>query len=313
MKYKVFVDGGSGTTGLKIHERLNKRDDIEIINIQEEKRKDLDEKIKKMKEADITFLCLPDAAAMETAAAAPADCKILDTSTAHRTDPEWVYGMPELQPGQREKIRNSNRVAVPGCHASGFIFIVKPLVAGGIIDVDYPLDATSMTGYSGGGKKMIAAHEAEGRPAYLGSTGQYALGQQHKHLPEMMAMTGIREAPCFLPIVGDYYSGMVVTVPLHRIAMKKQLTPAELLDVYRDYYAGEAMVKVNDSCPEDGFIHSDIKAGYNDIEIFVYGNEDRPVISSRFDNLGKGASGAAIQNMNIMLGIEETRSLEGDK
>lgn len=309
MKYKVFVDGGSGTTGLKIHDRLNKRDDIEIINIQEDKRKNIDDRLEKIKEADITFLCLPDAAAREIASLAPKGSKILDTSTAHRTDPDWVYGMPELNAGQRDRIKDSSRVAVPGCHASGFIFAAAPLIAEGVIDADCPLDVTSITGYSGGGKKMIAAHEDENRPGYLGSAGQYALTQMHKHLPEMTAMTGLREKPAFIPIVVDHYSGMVVTVPLHKNTMKRKLTPDQLRQVFREYYKGEKMVNVNDSWPDDGFIHSLVKSGDNDLEIFVYGNEDTPVISTRFDNLGKGASGAAVQNMNIMLGIDETKGL----
>lgn len=312
MKYKVFVDGGVGTTGLKIHERLEKRDDIEIINIQEDKRKNINERLSKIKEADITFLCLPDDAAKEIADLAPAECKILDTSTAHRTNKDWAYGMPELNKEQREKIKASNRVAVPGCHASGFIFIVAPLIAEGIIEKDYPLTATSMTGYSGGGKKMIAAHEEKGRPDYLGSAGQYALTQMHKHLPEMIAMTDIAMAPVFVPIVADHYSGMVVTVPLHKKYMKKKLGPKELQAIYRNYYKKENLIKVMESCPEDGFIHSSIKSDQNDVEIFVYGNEERLVVSARYDNLGKGASGAAVQNMNIMLGIEETKGLKGE-
>ena len=309
MKYKVFVDGAAGTTGLKIRERLYERDDIEIINIQEEKRKDFEEKKRMIEAADITFLCLPDEAAREIAAAASPEAKILDTSTAHRTNPDWTYGMPELEQGQREKIHKSSRVAVPGCHASGAILAIKPLIAGGIVGTDYPFDITSITGYSGGGKKMIANHESEKRPVYLDSPGQYALTQQHKHLPEILAMTGLTETPVFLPIVGDFYSGMVVTVPLHKSFMKKALDPQQLLEVFKEYYAGERMVQVRDSLPEDGFIHGDMKSGQNDAEIFIYGNEDRPVISVRFDNLGKGASGAAVQCMNIMLGIDETTGL----
>ncbi|MGI6737637.1 MAG: N-acetyl-gamma-glutamyl-phosphate reductase [Anaerovoracaceae bacterium] len=309
-KFKVFVDGAAGTTGLQIRDRLRQRDDIELINIQEEKRKDNTERLRLIAAADVSFLCLPDAAAREIAALAPADCRLLDTSTAHRTNPDWVYGMPELQPGQRQRIRSATRVAVPGCHASGFIFAVKPLVAGGLIDPGQPLCATSVTGYSGGGKKMIAAHRADDRPDWLQSCGQYALGQTHKHLPEMMAMTGLVTAPAFLPIVGDYYGGMVVTVPLHRQWLRRSLTVSGLRDLYRDYYDGEAMVTVRDDCPEDGFLHSSIKAGSNDLEIFVYGCDERPVVSTRFDNLGKGAGGAAVQNMNLMLGIEETRGLK---
>lgn len=312
MKYKVFVDGGHGTTGLKINERLAERDDIEIINIQEEKRKDLDERLKMIRQADITFLCLPDAASREIAALAPGDSKILDTSTAHRTVADWVYGMPEIAPGQREAIASASRVAVPGCHASGFIFAAAPLVREGVIASDYPLVATSLTGYSGGGKKMIQAHEDPDRPSYLGSGGQYALGQQHKHLPEMMAMTGLSVAPGFLPIVIDHYSGMVVTIVLHREAMQKPMEVEALRALYQEYYQNEKMIHVREHVPEDGFIHSNVRGGYDDMEIFIYGNADRLVVSTRFDNLGKGASGAAVQNMNIMLGIEETTGLKGE-
>lgn len=312
MKYKVFVDGGHGTTGLKINQRLAGRDDIEIINIQEEKRKDIQERLKKINEADITFLCLPDQASKEIAELAPKDARILDTSTAHRTSEDWVYGMPELVKGHREKIAGSNRVAVPGCHASGFIFAAAPLVREGVIAPDYPLSAVSLTGYSGGGKKMIAAHEADDRPYYLAGGGQYGLSQQHKHLPEMMRFSGLEKAPGFIPIVIDHYSGMVVTITLRNDLMEKQLSPGELIELYKAYYDGEKLVHVRDHCPEDNFIHSNVRSGYDDIEIFIYGNEERPVVSTRFDNLGKGASGAAVQNMNIMLGIEETKGLKGD-
>lgn len=215
MGYKVFIDGGHGTTGLKIHERLDQRDDIEILRIDEAHRKDLDARIEMTKQADISILCLPDAASQELAQAAPPDVRLIDTSTAHRTNPDWVYGMPELAPGQREKIRNAARVANPGCHATGFILLVRPLVDAGILPPDYPLDAFCITGYSGGGKKMIQNHEKADREAYLSSPGQYGLTQKHKHLPEMVMMTGISRAPAFSPVVGDFYSGMVMTVPLH--------------------------------------------------------------------------------------------------
>lgn len=335
MSYKVFVDGGVGTTGLKIRERLTARDDIEIINIREDVRKDLNARLAKIAEADITFLCLPDEAAREIAAAAPVEAKILDTSTAHRVDPEWVYGMPELKAArpakemlsQRERIRQATRVAVPGCHASGFIFLVAPLIAEGLLPPNTPLAATSVTGYSGGGKKMIAAYEDEpGDNFGKQSPGQYGLSQHHKHLPEMQVMTGLQIAPTFLPIVGDFYSGMVVTVPLP--ADRLETTgPEDLAALYSRYYEGETLVSVYEideagsvvlrkagpvgaeEVDGDGFLYSDALAGRNDIQLFVYGNPDRPVVSARFDNLGKGASGAAIQNMNLMLGVEETKGL----
>ena len=309
MGYKVFIDGGHGTTGLKIHERLDQRDDIEILRIDEAHRKDLDARIEMTKQADISILCLPDAASRELAQAAPPDVRLIDTSTAHRTNPDWVYGMPELAPGQREKIRNAARVANPGCHATGFILLVRPLVDAGILPPDYPLDAFCITGYSGGGKKMIQNHEKADREAYLSSPGQYGLTQKHKHLPEMVMMTGISRAPAFSPIVGDFYSGMVMTVPLHTGMLHGSPGPEEIRQVYRERYGEEKLIRVMDKDPEDGFIHSNVMAGSDEFQIFVTGNEERVLLLSRFDNLGKGASGQAVQNMNIMLGIEETKGV----
>lgn len=309
MGYKVFIDGGHGTTGLKIHERLDQRDDIEILRIDEAHRKDLDARIEMTKQADISILCLPDAASRELAQAAPPDVRLIDTSTAHRTNPDWVYGMPELAPGQREKIRNAARVANPGCHATGFILLVRPLVDAGILPPDYPLDAFCITGYSGGGKKMIQNHEKADREAYLSSPGQYGLTQKHKHLPEMVMMTGISQAPAFSPIVGDFYSGMVMTVPLHTGMLHGSPGPEEIRQVYRERYGEEKLIRVMDKDPEDGFIHSNVMAGSDEFQVFVTGNEERVLLLSRFDNLGKGASGQAVQNMNIMLGIEETKGV----
>ena len=309
MGYKVFIDGGHGTTGLKIHERLDQRDDIEILRIDEAHRKDLDARIEMTKQADISILCLPDAASRELAQAAPPDVRLIDTSTAHRTNPDWVYGMPELAPGQREKIRNAARVANPGCHATGFILLVRPLVDAGILPPDYPLDAFCITGYSGGGKKMIQNHEKADREAYLSSPGQYGLTQKHKHLPEMVMMTGISRAPAFSPIVGDFYSGMVMTVPLHTGMLHGSPGPEEIRQVYRERYGEEKLIRVMDKDPEDGFIHSNVMAGSDEFQIFVTGNDERVLLLSRFDNLGKGASGQAVQNMNIMLGIEETKGV----
>ncbi len=309
LTYKVFIDGAHGTTGLKIHEYLKDRADIEILPIDESKRKDLDERVRMTEKADVSILCLPDQASRELAQAVPAGVRLIDTSTAHRTDPGWVYGLPELTRGQREKIRAAERVANPGCHATGFITLIRPLVEAGLLPKDALLDAFCVTGYSGGGKKMIQNHERADKPEYLKTPGQYGLTQTHKHLPEMRAMTGLTQAPCFSPIVGDFFSGMVMTVPLHAAQLTRQAGPADILAVYREHYAGERMIHVRTGLPEDGFIHSDIMAGKDDLEILVAGNEERLLLISRFDNLGKGASGAAVQNLNLMLGIEETKGL----
>ena len=312
MKYKVFIDGAEGTTGLKIHQYFQKRDDIDLLKIDQEKRKDLDERLSLIKQADISFLCLPDAAAREIAAVAPAECRILDTSTAHRTDPSWVYGMPELCEGQREKIKNSNRVAVPGCHATGVILLIKPLLEAGLVPADYPFCACSLTGYSGGGKKMIAQYESPERQRgnmggqdILCSPRQYGIAQAHKHLPEIIAATGISSAPAFSPIVADYYSGMEVTVPIK----VDGLTKADVEKAVAGYYKDQPLVTVKEALDEGGFIAAGQLSGTNRLEITVEGNDDNILLVAVYDNLGKGASGAAIQNMNIMLGIDETKGL----
>lgn len=305
--YNVFIDGAEGTTGLKIHEYFKKRDDINIIRIDEAKRKDLDERLAMIKKADISFLCLPDAASSEIAAAAPAECRILDTSTAHRTNDDWVYGMPELSKGQRQKIKESNRVAVPGCHATGAILIIRPLLEAGYINADYPFSVFSLTGYSGGGKKMIADYES---CRQVRSPGQYAITQKHKHLPEIMKATGLETRPSFMPVVGHFFSGMEVTVPLSGGFLKREISSVkELTDMYREYYEGNPMVSIKDTTGDNGFIYSDRLAGSNRLEISVEGSEENPLIVATYDNLGKGASGAAVQNMNIMLGIDETKGL----
>ncbi len=312
MKYKVFIDGAEGTTGLKIHQYFQKRDDIDLLKIDQEKRKDLDERLRLIKQADISFLCLPDAAAREIAEAAPAECRILDTSTAHRTEPSWVYGMPELCEDQREKIKNSSRVAVPGCHATGVILLIKPLLEAGLVSADYPFCACSLTGYSGGGKKMIAQYESPerqrgniGRQDILCSPRQYGIAQAHKHLPEIIAATGISSAPAFSPIVADYYSGMEVTVPIKADG----LTRDDVEKAVAGYYKDQPLVTVKDSLDDGGFIAAGQLSGTNRLEITVEGNDDNILLVAVYDNLGKGASGAAIQNMNIMLGIDETKGL----
>ena len=307
---KVFIDGQEGTTGLKIVERLMSRPDMDILFIDPDRRKDPEARLKKIKEADITFLCLPDAASREIAALAPRECRILDTSTAHRTNPDWVYGFPELAPDQRRKIRESSRVAVPGCHASGFIALVKPLVEMGIISDEMVLSCTSLTGYSGGGKKMIAEYEQD-TDGKLRAPRMYGLSQEHKHLPEMMSICGLKKAPLFFPIVSSYYSGMVTTVSLTREESAAAINPETLKEIYRKFYPEQPMIRLIENLPEQegAMIRGDRLSGQDDMEILVTGNPDRMAISASFDNLGKGASGAAIQCMNIMLGLEETLGL----
>ena len=311
MIYKVFIDGAEGTTGLKIHQYFEKRDDIELIHIDTDKRKDLDERVACVKKADISFLCLPDTAAKEIASAVPAECRILDTSTAHRTDGSWAYGMPELSREQRDRIRNSNRVAVPGCHATGVILLTRPLLEAGAVRKDYDFASFSLTGYSGGGKKMIAQYENDGRLVSrygqddpLSSPRQYGIMQHHKHLPEIIAASGMTGTPSFIPVVADYYSGMQVIVPVKCAASRK-----EVYDIFREYYEGQPLVKVADSVDDGGFIAANRLAGTNMLEIAVEGNDDNIILVATYDNLGKGASGAAVQNMNIMLGIDETKGL----
>ncbi len=311
MKYKVFVDGSAGTTGLRIFDRLAKRDDIELITIDESKRKDLGERVKAVNSSDISFLCLPDDAAREVAAAADKSVKILDTSTAHRTLDTWVYGLPELSKEQREKIQNATRVAVPGCHATGFIMIAHPLVKLGICANDYPFTIHSITGYSGGGKKMIAEYEDNELPLGYESPRQYGLAQHHKHIPEMTKISGLAVAPIFNPIVSNFYSGMVVTVPLHKRLLAKDITPEGVYEAFAKFYEGNKMITVHPYCesPCGGFIDSVEKSGADSIEIFVYGSNEKIMLASRYDNLGKGSSGAALQCMNLMLGADEATGL----
>ena len=307
--YKVFIDGAHGTTGLRINEYLAGRSDIQILEIDPGKRKDTEARVSMIKEADVSILCLPDQASREIAAAAPADSVIIDTSTAHRTDPYWTYGMPELTAGQRDKIRSSTRIANPGCHASGFILLVRPLIEAGLLDKDALLTCFCITGYSGGGKKMIADYEDAERDADLDSPGQYALGQAHKHLPEMVKMTGIVNAPCFSPVVADFHSGMVMTVPLHTSMLKNGAGIDDVKKTLHQRYDNEPLIKVNDEAPESGKVYSNPMAGNNGVEMYVTGNEERILLIASYDNLGKGASGAAVQNLNIVLGTEETAGL----
>ena len=307
--YKVFIDGAHGTTGLKINEYLAGRPDIQVLEIDPDKRKDNDARVSMIKQADVSILCLPDQASKEIAELAPKDSVLIDTSTAHRTDADWTYGMPELTAGQREKIRNSTRIANPGCHATGFILLVRPLIEAGLMDSDSLLTCFCMTGYSGGGKKMIADYEDPDRPSALASPGQYGLGQEHKHLPEMIKMTGLANAPCFCPVVGDFYSGMVMTVPIHTSMLKNGAGAKDVKKTLHMRYDPEALISVHDEIPESGKVYSNTMSGNNGMEIYITGNEERILLIASFDNLGKGASGAAVQNLNIVLGTEETAGL----
>ena len=312
-RVKIFIDGSEGTTGLRIFERFQGREDVEIIRINPELRKDPDERAKMINESDITFLCLPDAASVEAVSLCTnPDVRIIDASTAHRTDPDWAYGFPELSALHREKIRTGRRIAVPGCHASGFIACVYPLAASGIMPKDYPVVCFSLTGYSGGGKKMIAQYEQEGRPAELDAPREYGLTQMHKHLKEMKEISGLDAAPIFTPIVDDYYSGMVVSVPVFTGLLAKKMTLAEIRAFYEAYYAGEKFIHVlNEQETEalGGFLAGNGRSGWDGMDIIVTGNDERITVNARFDNLGKGASGAAIQCMNLLAGVPEDTGL----
>ena len=308
----VFIDGSSGTTAIKIFDRLGNRDDVNLITLPEELRKNTDARTNAMNSSDITFLCLPDDAARQAATNASGAVKIIDTSTAHRTQNGWSYGFPELSKAHRENIVNGNRIAVPGCHASGFCAVTYPLVKSGIISADYPIVCHSLTGYSGGGKKMIADYQNEQRSVELSSPAQYALGAEHKHLKEMKAICGLDEKPIFNPIVADYYSGMVVSIPLYSRLMNKKLTVKELRDFYTEYYDGECLISVpadGNTGAENGFLYSNTLSGKDNMEIIVSGNDERMLVAARFCNLGKGASGAAMQCMNIIMGCDETKGL----
>ena len=305
---KIYIDGQAGTTGLRIRERLAERDDVTLLILPEDKRKDTEARREMLNTADIVFLCLPDAASREAVAMIenPA-VRVLDTSTAHRTNPAWAYGFPELDKSFFEKIQGSTRIAVPGCHASGFIALVRPLVQSGLLSPDARLTATSLTGYSGGGKSMIADYESPERSGLLDAPRQYALAQSHKHLPEMKAFTGLENAPVFLPIVGDFYSGMEVTVPLFGEDVGGA-TPEEILALYHRTYDGSPLVRVANA-DESGFLSAAAMAGKDSMEISVYGNPDRMVLVARYDNLGKGASGAAVECLNILLDTDPTANL----
>lgn len=314
MKTKVFIDGSEGTTGLRINERFQNRDDIELLHISPELRKDPGERKKMIHASDITFLCLPDEAAKESVALAEdEDVIIIDASTAHRTEPGWAYGLPELSKEHREAVKKGKRIAVPGCYATGFISLVYPLIAGGILPKEYPVSSFAISGYSGAGKRTIAAYENENRPKELSAGREYALTQQHKHLKEMQKITGLARTPLFSPIIDDYYSGMVVSVQLYADLLAKEETPETLLHYYAEYYQSQRFIKVSaadDEIAASGFLAGNGLSSWDGLKIYVTGNEERIVISSQFDNLGKGASGAAIQCMNIILGCDEAAGLD---
>ena len=317
MPFKVFIDGRHGTTGLKIDERLAARNDVTVLAIDEADRKDQAVKAQRINEADIVFLCLPDAAARESVALLAADntrTRFLDASTAHRVAPDWTYGLPELSATQREAVCAARRIAVPGCHASAFILLVAPLVAAGLIAPDQRLSATSITGYSGGGKEMIASYQPEGGmlPEAMQSPRHYALGLTHKHLPEMRHYAGLDHAPLFAPVVGAFEQGLMVSVPLFPATLPGQPTPATLRAALAAHYAGSRFVRVMDDGGVEalgGFLPATACNGTNRAELFVLGHDEQVLLVARLDNLGKGASGAAIQCMNLMLGVDEATGL----
>lgn len=307
---KIFIDGKAGTTGLRIYERLEDRKDIEIITLSEELRKDNNARKQAINSADVVFLCLPDAASIEAVAMVENENTVLiDTSTAHRTNPNWAYGFPELSADFENKIKNSKRIAVPGCHASGFIALVYPLVEKGLISADAELTCHSVTGYSGGGKKMIAEYEEENRDSLLDAPRQYGLAQKHKHLPEMKTITGLLKEPIFCPIVSDFYSGMVVTVPLFASMLKNGATIDDVKKVYAEKYNTE-ITKYVENADEEGFISGTGMSGKDSMQITVQGNDERILLVARYDNLGKGASGAALECLNIVLGNDKKSNLD---
>lgn len=307
-KPRIFIDGREGTTGLKIYSRLENRPDLELLIIDQAKRKDAGERQRLMDMSDIVILCLPDKEALE-AASLPSNPKtrIIDASTAHRTAPGWVYGFPELGGSQRKAIAEAKRVANPGCHATGVIALIKPLISSGILSPDYPLSITSLTGYSGGGKSKIAEYETRDRPDALSAPRLYGLNMNHKHIREIVAMTGLSVPPAFSPVICDYYAGMEIIIPLHRRLLRGGRN--DILDALKRFYEGSVFISVTDTPPEDGYIEANAFTDTNRMELLVTGSEDIIQLVARFDNLGKGASGAAVQNMNIMLGLPEDTGL----
>lgn len=314
MAFKVYVDGQEGTTGLRIHEYLARRSDIELLRIAPERRKDAAERGRLLNAADVAFLCLPDAASREAAAMVtnPGTC-LIDASTAFRTDPAWVFGLPELAPDQRQRLRQTRRIANPGCHATAFIVLLRPLVDAGLVPATLPLAATSITGYSGGGKKMIEEYQASPIEPALTSPRPYGLGLAHKHVPEMMAHTGLTARPVLLPIVANFYKGLAVSVPLHRAQLPATATPEAVQAALVQRYAGERFVQVRPlrdaATLEHGFFDVQACNDSNRVDVFVFASDTQILLMARLDNLGKGASGAAVQAMNVHLGVDESLGL----
>jgi len=314
MAFKVFVDGQEGTTGLRIHEYLAARPDIDVLRIDADKRKDPAERARLLNAADVAFLCLPDAASREAAAMIdnPNTC-LIDASTAHRTVPGWTFGLPELAPGQRDAIRQAKRIANPGCHASAFILAVRPLVDAGLLPREAAVSATSITGYSGGGKSMIAEYQQQPLPAALTAPRPYGLGLKHKHLPEMAAHTGLAAPPVFMPVVGSFYKGLAVSVPLHLNQLKAGTGPEQVQAALAAHYAGERFIRVmplrDAAALEAGFFDVQACNDTNRVDLFVFASDTQVLLLSRLDNLGKGASGAAVQSMNVHLGVDEALGL----
>ena len=301
MTTKVFIDGKAGTTGLRIYERLQARNDIELLTLSEEERKNPESRRKMLNSCNIAFLCLPDDASREAVAMIEnPDVVVLDTSTAHRTLDDWAYGFPELSPEFFQKVASSKRIAVPGCHASGFIALVHPLIEAGIMAPDTLLTCHSLTGYSGGGKKMIAEYDDPERPLLFDAPRQYGLSQQHKHLKEMVKISGCSSAPVFCPIVADYYSGMLVTVPVFKSQLSKGAGIEDIRKIYRDLYNSK-MVFYAENASEGGLLSGNAMSGKDSMQIMVEGNEERILLLARYDNLGKGSSGAAVECMNIVM------------
>jgi len=310
MSYTVYVDGQEGTTGLQIHDLLARRRDIEVLRIPTELRKDNTERARLLNAADVAFLCLPDQAAREAASwvTNPRTC-LIDASTAHRVDPAWAFGLPELVPGQRDALRQSKRISNPGCHSTAFILLIRPLIDAGLIDADIALSATSITGYSGGGRKMIERYQAQPMPQRLASPRPYGLALGHKHVPEMTRWAGLRTRPVFMPIVSSFYKGLTVSVPLHLSAIRPGADALSLHEVLSKRYADERFVRtmpLSDSAALDGG-YFDVQAcnDTNRCELFVFASADQAILLARLDNLGKGASGAAVQSMNVHLGLDE--------
>lgn len=313
MKYRVFVDGQEGTTGLRIHEYLAQRDDIEVLRVDPERRKDEAERARLLNAADVAFLCLPDAAAREatTLVTNPRTC-LIDASTAHRTAPGWVFGLPEFAPGQRDRLRAAKRISNPGCHSTGFILLLRPLIDAGLVPNSLPTFATSITGYSGGGKKLIERYQS-GRDPALAAPRPYGLALTHKHVPEMTAHTGLSVRPLFTPIVGNFYKGLALSLPLHLSQLARHATAEAIHAALAERYVGERFVRVMPLRDPDALeaVYFDVQAcnDTNRVDLFVFANETQALLFARLDNLGKGASGAAVQTMNIHLGLDESRGL----